>query len=140
VTIELWRLRLQRSLRPLHGQERPGRRRGPGDALPRRRRGDRRPRAGDVEGALRPRHPLCAADARRRLRRPDGPAAAGKLYRDKGFGFTTLAEAEADPFYRTDVDPSLPPEPTTLENALRAKGLPVPPMPVDLAALDRMCR
>jgi peptidoglycan/xylan/chitin deacetylase (PgdA/CDA1 family) len=62
------------------------------------------------------------------------------LYRDKGFGFTTLAEAEADPFYRTDVEPSLPPAPTTLENALRAQGRPVPADPVDLAALDRICR
>jgi peptidoglycan/xylan/chitin deacetylase (PgdA/CDA1 family) len=63
-----------------------------------------------------------------------------KLYQDKGFGFTTLDKAEKHPFYRTDVDPSLPPEPTTLENAMRAKGLPVPPMPVDLAALEGMCR
>ena len=63
-----------------------------------------------------------------------------KLYQDKGFGFTSLEKAERHPFYRTDVDPSLPPEPTTLENAMRAKGLPVPPMPVDLAALDGMCR
>ncbi|HWT52315.1 MAG TPA: polysaccharide deacetylase family protein [Caulobacter sp.] len=63
-----------------------------------------------------------------------------KLYQDKGFGFTSLEKAESHPFYRTDVDPSLPPEPTTLENALRAKGLPVPPDPVDFAALDAMCR
>jgi len=63
-----------------------------------------------------------------------------KLYRDKGFGFTTLEKAESHPFYRTDVDPGLPPEPTTLENALKAKGLPVPPQPVDLAALESMCR
>jgi hypothetical protein len=62
------------------------------------------------------------------------------LYRAKGFGFTTLAEAEADPFYRTDVEPGLPPAPTTLEDALRAKGLPVPANPVDLAALEGICR
>jgi peptidoglycan-N-acetylglucosamine deacetylase len=63
-----------------------------------------------------------------------------KLYQDKGFGFTTLARAESHPFYKTDADPSLPPEPTTLEDAMRAKGLPVPPQPVDLAALNAMCR
>lgn len=63
-----------------------------------------------------------------------------KLYQDKGYGFTTLEKAESHPFYRTDVDPSLPPEPTTLENALRAKGLPVPADPMDLAAVQGMCR
>lgn len=63
-----------------------------------------------------------------------------KLYQDKGFGFTTLEEAEKHPFYKTDVDPGLPPEPTTLENALKAKGLPVPPDPLDLKALESVCR
>ncbi|RRN65434.1 polysaccharide deacetylase family protein [Caulobacter sp. 602-1] len=63
-----------------------------------------------------------------------------KLYARKGFGFTTLAKAESHPFYRTDVDPGLPPEPTSLEDALKAKGLPVPPDPVDVKALDGMCR
>lgn len=63
-----------------------------------------------------------------------------KLYEKKGFGFTTLAKAESHPFYRTDIDPSLPPEPTTLEDALKAKGLTVPPQPVDFAALEAMCR
>lgn len=63
-----------------------------------------------------------------------------KLYQDRGFGFTTLAEAQKHPFYRTDTDPSLAPEPTTLDGALRAKGLPVPPSSVDLAPLERLCR
>ena len=63
-----------------------------------------------------------------------------KLYQDKGFGFTTLEKAESHPFYKTDLDPSLPPEPTTLENALRAKGLPVPADPMDLSAVSAMCR
>lgn len=63
-----------------------------------------------------------------------------ELYRDKGFGFTTLAKAESHPFYRTDVDPSLPPQPTTLEDALKAKGLPVPAQPIDFKALEAMCR
>lgn len=63
-----------------------------------------------------------------------------KLYEDRGFGFTTLAEAQKHPFYRTDTDPGLTPEPTTLDGALRAKGLPVPPSSVDLAPLERLCR
>ena len=63
-----------------------------------------------------------------------------KLYQDRGFGFTSLAKAEKHPFYRTDVNPGLPPEPTTLENAMKAKGLPVPADPVDVKALSDMCR
>ncbi|USQ98541.1 polysaccharide deacetylase family protein [Caulobacter sp. RL271] len=63
-----------------------------------------------------------------------------QLYQDKGFGFTTLEKAESHPFYRTDIDPSLPPEPTTLEDALKAKGLPVPPLPIDLKTVSEMCR
>jgi peptidoglycan/xylan/chitin deacetylase (PgdA/CDA1 family) len=63
-----------------------------------------------------------------------------KLYQDRGFGFTTLEKAESHPFYKTDVDPSLPPQPTTLEDALKAKGLPVPALPIDLAAVQGMCR
>lgn len=63
-----------------------------------------------------------------------------KLYQDKGFGFTTLAEAQQHPFYKTDVDPGLSPEPTTLEGAMRAKGLPVPPSRVNLAPLESLCR
>ncbi len=63
-----------------------------------------------------------------------------KLYLDRGYRFTSLEKAERDPFYKTDRDPSLPPQPTTLEDAMKAKGLPVQPYPVDLAALDGMCR
>jgi peptidoglycan/xylan/chitin deacetylase (PgdA/CDA1 family) len=63
-----------------------------------------------------------------------------KLYQDRGFGFTTLAKAEKHPFYRTDLAPGLPPEPTTLENALKAKNLPVPVDPVDVKAIGEICR
>ena len=62
------------------------------------------------------------------------------LYKARGFGFTTLAKAEAHPFYRTDLDPSLPPAPTTLEDALRAQGLKPPASGFDLATLDGVCR
>ena len=63
-----------------------------------------------------------------------------QLYRDKGFGCTTLEKAPKHPFYKTDVDPSLPPQPTTLDDALKAKGLPAPPKPVDVEALANFCR
>lgn len=63
-----------------------------------------------------------------------------KLYQDRGFGFTTLEKAQKHPFYKTDIDPSLPPTPTTLDDALKARGLPVPPKAVDLDALNGMCR
>jgi peptidoglycan/xylan/chitin deacetylase (PgdA/CDA1 family) len=63
-----------------------------------------------------------------------------KLYQDRGFGFTTLAKAEKHPFYRTDLNPGLPPEPTTLPDALKAKGLPIPADPVDVKTLEGMCR
>ena len=36
-----------------------------------------------------------------------------KLYRDKGFSFVPLQDAENDPFYATSIDPSLPTNPTT---------------------------
>jgi peptidoglycan/xylan/chitin deacetylase (PgdA/CDA1 family) len=62
------------------------------------------------------------------------------LYQARGFTFTTLDKAEHDPFYRTDLDPSLPPEPTTLDAAMRAKGLTPPESTIDLAALDGVCR
>ena len=62
------------------------------------------------------------------------------LYKARGFGFTTLAKAEAHPFYRTDLDPSLPPAPTTLDDAMRAKGLTPPASGFDLGALNGVCR
>src|SRR3984885_12300491 len=46
-----------------------------------------------------------------------------KLYRDKGIAFIRLEDAEKDPFYKNDVDLSLPPVPDTLEEAMRAHNL-----------------
>ena len=48
------------------------------------------------------------------------------LYEQMGFGFTTLPEAEADPFYAAARDLTVPGPTATLEAAARAKGLPVP--------------
>lgn len=47
------------------------------------------------------------------------------LYRDMGFGFTTLARAEADPFYTAATDLSRPGPSPTLEAAAAAKGVTV---------------
>jgi peptidoglycan/xylan/chitin deacetylase (PgdA/CDA1 family) len=60
------------------------------------------------------------------------------LYERRGVSFITLEQAESDPFYRQDVDLSLPSAaPTTLEGALAARHLPVPPSPKmpDIASL-----
>ncbi|HEX4736493.1 MAG TPA: polysaccharide deacetylase family protein [Allosphingosinicella sp.] len=62
------------------------------------------------------------------------------LYRELGFRFVTLPEAERDPAYASDVDPSLPPEPVGLVAKARAKGIPIPPLYTQLPLLDEMCR
>jgi peptidoglycan/xylan/chitin deacetylase (PgdA/CDA1 family) len=63
-----------------------------------------------------------------------------KLYRDKGFGFVTLEEAEKDQFYRSSVDPALPPQPDLLEGAMQARGLPLPPRPKLGSDPNSVCR
>jgi peptidoglycan/xylan/chitin deacetylase (PgdA/CDA1 family) len=63
-----------------------------------------------------------------------------KLYRDRGFSFVTLAQAESDPFYKNDLDLLLSPVPSTLEEATWTRGLPVPPAPVPAIDLDALCR
>lgn len=63
-----------------------------------------------------------------------------KLYRDRGFSFVTLEQAESDPFYRNDLDLSLSPVPSTLEEATWTRGLPVPFTPVPAIDLDALCR
>jgi peptidoglycan/xylan/chitin deacetylase (PgdA/CDA1 family) len=62
------------------------------------------------------------------------------LYREEGFRFTTLPEAERDPAYASDVDPSRPAEPVGLVARARAKGVPIPPLYTQMAKLDGMCR
>jgi peptidoglycan/xylan/chitin deacetylase (PgdA/CDA1 family) len=52
-----------------------------------------------------------------------------KLYSDMGFRLVPLEQAEADPFYANARDPSLTGPSATLEQALKARGLPVPPVP-----------
>ncbi len=63
-----------------------------------------------------------------------------KLYRDSGFTFVSLEDAEKDAFYRNDVDLSLPAGVDSLEGAIREKGLSLPgraPLAVDGNAVCR---
>ncbi len=62
-----------------------------------------------------------------------------KLYRDKGFTFISLQDAEKDPFYKNDLDLSLPPVPDTLEEAMRAHNLPLPTRPAPTVDLNAIC-
>jgi peptidoglycan/xylan/chitin deacetylase (PgdA/CDA1 family) len=61
------------------------------------------------------------------------------MYKAHGFRFVTLEEATRDPFYKDQVDPSLPAEPQGLEGRLIAAHLPIP---ADLPMLpfDTMCK
>ena len=63
-----------------------------------------------------------------------------KLYRGNGFTFITLEEAQRDPFYASDLNPSLPTQPDTLDGAMTARGLPLPPHPKPELDLNTLCR
>ena len=63
-----------------------------------------------------------------------------KLYRDKGFTFVTLQEAENDPFYASAIDPSLPDQPDSLEGAMQARHLPLPSRPKPSTDPATLCR
>jgi peptidoglycan/xylan/chitin deacetylase (PgdA/CDA1 family) len=63
-----------------------------------------------------------------------------QLYRSRGFQFVTLEEAESDEFYREDTDLSLPPGPDSLEQAMSARHLPVPPHAAPVPQFDNLCR
>lgn len=63
-----------------------------------------------------------------------------KMYRDKGFTFVTLEDAEKDPFYKSSVDPSLPDQPDSLEGAMQAKGMALPPHAKISVDLNTICR
>jgi peptidoglycan/xylan/chitin deacetylase (PgdA/CDA1 family) len=62
------------------------------------------------------------------------------LYRSKGFSFITLKEAENDPFYASSIDPSLPDQPDSLEGAMHARSLPLPPRPKPSLDPNSLCR
>lgn len=63
-----------------------------------------------------------------------------KLYRVHGFSFVTLQEAESAPFYKNDLDLSLSSSPDSLEAAMAARGLPLPPAPNPGLDMDKLCR
>jgi peptidoglycan-N-acetylglucosamine deacetylase len=65
-----------------------------------------------------------------------------KMYQDNGVAFVSLEEAERDKFYAADFKTQATDVPTTLENATKAKGLPLPPQAPAWggAELDKMCR
>lgn len=63
-----------------------------------------------------------------------------ELYREQGFRFVTLAEAQRDPFYREATHPIMAPPPQGLEGRASARGLPLPPRPSYAAFLDSLCR
>jgi peptidoglycan/xylan/chitin deacetylase (PgdA/CDA1 family) len=61
------------------------------------------------------------------------------LYREMGFGFITLEEAQRDPAYAADTDPSLPARPASPEGQLAEKGLSVPEPKRAGPHLDKVC-
>jgi len=60
------------------------------------------------------------------------------LYREKGYRFVSIGEAEKDPYYAPELNPALPPQPQGLNGAMAAKGLKEPQAPA-LLPLDTMC-
>lgn len=62
------------------------------------------------------------------------------LYRHRGFSFVSLAQAEADPFYKIDTDPSLPPGPDNLEGEADSRQIPLPKAESFTAQLNAVCR
>lgn len=63
-----------------------------------------------------------------------------RFYREQGFIFITLQQAEQDPFYKYDVDPRLLPGPDSLKAAMEAKNLPLPKRTDFLPRLNALCR
>ena len=63
-----------------------------------------------------------------------------KMYREKGFSFVTLEDAEKDTFYKSSVDPSLPYQPDSLEGAMAAQGLKMPERPKMTVDVGAMCK
>ena len=61
------------------------------------------------------------------------------MYRDAGFEFVSLPEAERDPAYREDTDPSLPAPPRGLEGKVLARGMTLPPRTNYGPRLEKIC-
>lgn len=63
-----------------------------------------------------------------------------KLYRERGFTFVTLEQAEADPFYANDLDPALSADPDTLEAAAKRRKVAIPSRAAGRLDLAKVCR
>ena len=61
------------------------------------------------------------------------------MYRKAGFRFVSIQQAERDPFYRADLDPSLPPEPQNLEGRAAARGMKLPARTDYAPLLAKIC-
>lgn len=62
------------------------------------------------------------------------------LYQHRGFSFVSLEQAEADPFYRIDTDPNLPPGPDSLEGVAAERHIALPKSESFSAQLNVVCR
>ena len=62
------------------------------------------------------------------------------LYRQHGVTFVSLEDAEKDPFYKNDLDLSLPATPDTLEQAMHARGLMIPAHIQPEVDMNTICR
>jgi peptidoglycan-N-acetylglucosamine deacetylase len=62
------------------------------------------------------------------------------LYQHRGFSFVSLEQAEADPFYKIDTDPSLPPGPDMLEGVAQERHVALPKAESFTAQLNAVCR
>lgn len=62
------------------------------------------------------------------------------LFREQGFRFVSLDEAQDDPAYATSNNPALPPEPRGLVGKAAAEGMPLPPRTDYAATLEAICR
>jgi hypothetical protein len=62
------------------------------------------------------------------------------LYREKGFSFISLDQAEKDPFYKAAVNPSLPRQAFSLEGAMQERGLALPPTSKLSMDVNNACR
>ena len=63
-----------------------------------------------------------------------------KVYQDKGFSFVTLQQAESDPYYKADVDLSIPNAPQSLEAMIYARKLPMPKYNAPKVDFNGICR
>ena len=63
-----------------------------------------------------------------------------ELYRSRGFQFISLEQAEKDEFYRSSMDPSLPPTPDSLEAMAKERNLTLPPRPTSTLPFATICK